>query len=549
MAEAKDYHSIKECPIKHHGAEYRKSGDRKDGPVKCTWYPGTTEKSPHEHYRPKPGLIYNTILERVGDTPLVRLNRVGVDDGFECEFLAKCEFFNAGGSVKDRIGKRMVEDAEKAGRIKPGDTLIEPTSGNTGIGIALAAAVKGYRCIITMPEKMSMEKVSVLKALGAEIIRTPTEAAFDAPDSHIGVAMRLNKEIPNSHILDQYANPANPLSHYDGTAEEILESCEGKVDMLVAGAGTGGTITGLARKIKERCPDCIVVGVDPVGSILAEPERVNEYKRLEGYEIEGIGYDFIPTVLDREIVDKWYKIEDKEAFITARRLIREEGLLCGGSCGTATTAAMLAARDYGLGKGKRVVILLADSIRNYISKFVNNDWCWDRGIVDEARGIGVADAQSSGQWWGSYSVRALTLPMPCTITPAVTCGAAVKILAEEGFDQLPVVADDGNVVGVVTEGNLTAKLTAGRVKPADSVTQAMFKKFHKVTFETPLADLARIFDNAHFALVTSTQTCFDGTGARTERTVVSAIASRIDLLKWITEEQAKRESPTPSPRD
>jgi len=184
--------------------------------------------------------IYDSILDAIGNTPLVRINKIASD--LDCELLAKCEFFNAGGSVKDRIGKQMVEDAEKSGRIKPGDTLIEPTSGNTGIGIALAAATKGYRCIICLPEKMSKEKVDVLKALGAEIVRTPTEAAFDAPDSHISVAKRLNEEIPNSHILDQYRNPSNPLAHYHGTAEEIWNQCDGRIDMLVAGAGTGGTM-------------------------------------------------------------------------------------------------------------------------------------------------------------------------------------------------------------------------------------------------------------------------------------------------------------------
>jgi len=189
-----------------------------------------------------------TILDNIGYTPMVQVNKIGKDEGVQCTILAKCEYFNAGGSVKDRIGRRMVEDAEKIGRIKPGDTLIEPTSGNTGIGIALAAAVKGYKMIITLPEKMSQEKVDVLKALGAQIIRTPTEAAWDAPESHIGVARRLNKEIPNSHILDQYTNPSNPLAHYDGTAEEIIEQCDGKLDMVVIGAGTGGTLTGIARK-------------------------------------------------------------------------------------------------------------------------------------------------------------------------------------------------------------------------------------------------------------------------------------------------------------
>lgn len=199
--------------------------------------------------------------------------------------------------------------------------------------MALAAAVKGYRCIIVMPEKMSMEKVDVLRALGAEIVRTPTSARFDSPESHVGVAWRLKNEIPNSHILDQYRNPSNPLAHYDATAEEILEQCDGKLDMLVAGAGTGGTITGIARKLKERCPNIKIVGVDPEGSILAEPEELNKTDKTQ-YEVEGIGYDFIPTVLDRSVVDTWYKSDDEESFNMSRMLIREEGLLCGKFAGS-----------------------------------------------------------------------------------------------------------------------------------------------------------------------------------------------------------------------
>ncbi|RHY23840.1 hypothetical protein DYB36_008686, partial [Aphanomyces astaci] len=228
--------------------------------------------------------ILPSILSHVGDTPLVRINKISAKAGLKCELLAKCEFFNAGGSVKDRIGRQMVLDAEASGRIKPGDTLIEPTSGNTGIGLALAAALRGYRCIITLPEKMSAEKVNVLKALGAEIIRTPTEAAWDSPESHIGVARRLQQEIKNAHILDQYTNPSNPKAHYEGTAEELLYQCDGRIDMIVMSAGTGGTISGIARKLKEKLPNIIVVGVDPVGSILAQPEALNDHNRLCGYK-------------------------------------------------------------------------------------------------------------------------------------------------------------------------------------------------------------------------------------------------------------------------
>ncbi|OAD02399.1 hypothetical protein MUCCIDRAFT_156518, partial [Mucor lusitanicus CBS 277.49] len=216
----------------------------------------------HKHNSAPAPKISDTILDNIGRTPLVRVSKIAKAEGLKCELLAKCEYFNAGGSVKDRIAARMIDEAEKAGTITPGvSTIIEPTSGNTGIGLALAAAVKGYRVIITLPEKMSQEKVDVLKALGAEIIRTPTEAAWDAPESHIGVARKLRDEIPNAVILDQYGNPYNPVAHYDTTAEEILEQCDGKIDMLVAGAGTGGTISGIAQKLKEKCPNIKIVGV------------------------------------------------------------------------------------------------------------------------------------------------------------------------------------------------------------------------------------------------------------------------------------------------
>lgn len=316
-------------------------------------------------------MLFSNILEAIGHTPMVRLNRVS--QGLECELYAKCEFLNPGGSIKDRIGYRMVVDAEKSGRIKRGDTLIEPTSGNTGIGIALAGAVLGYKVIITLPEKMSREKQVVLEALGAKIIRTPTEAAWNAPESHIGVAKKMQREIPNSHILDQYANPSNPDVHYETTAQEILDDMGGKVDMVVMGAGTGGTLTGVARKIKEVCPKVIIVGADPEGSILAGGTDIHSYL------VEGIGYDFIPDVLDRSLVDRWVKTNDKESFINARRLIREEGLLCGGSSGTALMAALKEAKT--LKKGQRCVVILPDGVRNYMTKFIEDKWMKENGFL------------------------------------------------------------------------------------------------------------------------------------------------------------------------
>ncbi|MBT5783303.1 cystathionine beta-synthase [Candidatus Marinimicrobia bacterium] len=315
-------------------------------------------------------MIYDTILDTIGKTPVVKVNKIANE--LDCEVYAKCEFFNPGGSIKDRIGFRMVVDAQKSGRIKPGETLIEPTSGNTGQGIALASAVLGYKCIITMPKKMSKEKQIALEALGAEIIRTPTEAAFDDPESHIQVAKKLQKEIPNSHILDQYANPSNPKAHYEGTAEEIIEDFGENLDMVVMGVGTGGTITGVAKRLKEFKSDIQIIGADPVGSILGGGNKVSSYL------VEGIGYDFFPDVLDNNLIDQYIKTEDEESFKMSRKLIKEEGLLCGGSCGSAMVAALKAAKN--LTKSQKVLVVLPDSIRNYMTKFPNDSWMIENGF-------------------------------------------------------------------------------------------------------------------------------------------------------------------------
>ena len=317
-------------------------------------------------------MILDNISQTIGNTPTVKLNSVGCE--LACDLYVKCEFFNAGGSVKDRIGLRMVEKAEKSGRIKPGDTLIEPTSGNTGIGMALTAAVKGYRCIIVMPEKMSKEKQVILEALGAEIVRTPTQAAWDSPESHIGVAKKLNQEISDSHILDQYSNPDNPDAHYEGTAEEILAEFGTDLEMCVMGVGTGGTITGVAKKLKEKIPSIKIIGADPFGSILGGGDDVFPY------QVEGIGYDFFPDVLDNDLVDDYVKVNDQDSFVMARRLIKEEGLLCGGSSGTAMVAALEKAKD--LEAAQKCLVILPDGVRNYLSKFLSDEWMKKEGFME-----------------------------------------------------------------------------------------------------------------------------------------------------------------------
>ncbi len=315
-------------------------------------------------------MIYENILQTIGHTPIVRINRVGKE--LSCNLFAKCEFFNPGGSVKDRIGYEMVIKAQESGRIKPGDTLIEPTSGNTGIGLALAGAVLGYRVIITMPEKMSQEKQVALERLGAIIYRTPTEAAWDSPESHISLAKRLNEEIENSHILDQYSNENNPKAHYFGTAEEIIDDFGKDLHMVVMGVGTGGTITGVAKRLKEYNPEIQIIGADPVGSILGGGTEV------ASYHVEGIGYDFFPDVLDNQLIDRYIKTTDETSFSIARRLIREEGLLIGGSSGAAMSAALEAAKD--LPAGKNCLVILPDSVRNYMSKYVLDTWMIEQGF-------------------------------------------------------------------------------------------------------------------------------------------------------------------------
>ncbi len=313
----------------------------------------------------------DTILQAIGNTPLVRFQRIGKE--LPCELYGKCEFLNPGGSVKDRIAVYMVNEAEKAGKIKPGDTLIEATSGNTGIGIALVGAIKGYKVIITMPDKMSREKEVVLEALGATIYRTPTDAAFDSPESHLSLAKRLQIEIPNSYILDQYSNPNNPDIHEKQTAQEILKDAGDELAMVVISVGTGGTITGVARALKAINPAIQIIGVDPYGSILGGGSDVHSYL------VEGIGYDFIPDVLDNNLVDHYIKVNDQDSFLMARRIIKEEGLLVGGSSGATVFAALTAAKN--LKKNQKCVMILPDGIRNYLSKFADNTWMREKGFL------------------------------------------------------------------------------------------------------------------------------------------------------------------------
>lgn len=445
---------------------------------------------------------------------------------------------------------------------------------------------QGYKTIITLPEKMSAEKVSVLRALGATIIRTPTQAAYDSPESHIGVAKRLEKELPNAHILDQYNNENNPLAHELGTAEEIWTQTKGKITAIVAGAGTGGTITGLAKGLRKHNPNVKVIAADPFGSILACPASLNEEHANEPYKVEGIGYDFIPKVLDQDIVDKWYKTGDKESFQLARRLIAEEGLLVGGSSGSALAALAKAAEDNQFGKDDIVVVILPDSIRSYLTKvlsqspslilqfclsislfdftneaqFADDDWLAANGLlpsppVEPAEGVPESQAQQKDPLAGA-TVRSLRLKPVTTVTADSSCEAAIETMREKGFDQLPVLAPSSRkLVGLVTLGNILSWLTHGRASPKSPVSEVMFdfakltevvtdprdisdidakqsskpkgkrRKFVEITLDTPLSVLNRFFEWNSAAVVTEK----DENG--TVKPV--AVATKVDLLTWM----------------
>ena len=411
--------------------------------------------------------VFNDISEVIGNTPMVRLNSIPKSYGLKCEIYAKCEFLNPGGSVKDRIGQRMIEDSEKLGLIKPGYTLIEATSGNAGIGLCLVAAVKGYKMIITLPEKMSQEKVNVMKGLGAEIIRTPTEAAWDSPESHIEVAKRIRDQLPNSVILDQYNNSSNPLAHYNHTGQEIVDQSQGKLDYFFSALGTGGTMTGCASKIKEAFPNCKCIGIDPHGSILAMPEDLNTIQA--SYHVEGIGYDFIPNTCVRSFVDDWIKTDDQESFEMARRLIQEEGLLVGGSSGSAVSAAIKYALKHNLNENHKLVVILPDSVRNYINKFLSDDWMIEKGFMSNEQYL-----DNNNKLYGK-TVKDLSLEAIRPFDKNLSVGLAFDLF-EKGIEVIPIV-EDKKVRGVLYANKFLGPVQAKKLSDTDSVERCISRDF------------------------------------------------------------------------
>jgi cystathionine beta-synthase len=368
--------------------------------------------------------IRANVIEALGGTPLVRLNSVTA--GIKTPVAAKLEMLNPGGSVKDRIGIRMIEEAERKGWLKPGGTIVEPTSGNTGVGLAMAAAVKGYSCVFVMPDKVAPEKAALLRAYGSEVVTTPTAVERDSPQSYYSVADRLTREIPNAFQPNQYFNPMNPRTHYESTGPEIWRQTAGKITHFVAGVGTGGTISGVARYLKERNPAIQVIGADPEGSIYTEPDNIHTYK------VEGVGEDFWPGTFDRALVDDFVQVSDRDSFLTARRLTREEGILVGGSCGLAAWAALEVARRVADAEAL-VIVLLPDSGRGYLSKIYNDDWMRENGFLSrftQPSRIASVVAERSGE-----------VPKVVAVGSDETVEDAIELLREHNISQLPVVRD------------------------------------------------------------------------------------------------------------
>ncbi|WP_370325006.1 cystathionine beta-synthase [Euzebya sp.] len=365
--------------------------------------------------------VANSLLDVVGDTPLVRLSRFSAD--VPPTILGKVEYMNPGGSVKDRIGLAMVLAAEESGELRPGGTIVEPTSGNTGAGLAIVAAQRGYRCIFVMPDKMSAEKINLLRAYGAEVVVCPTDVDPDDPRSYYRTAERLVAETPGAYKPGQYWNPANPQAHYESTGPEIWRQTDGRIDVFVAGVGTGGTITGTGRYLKEQNPDVVVVGADPEGSIYSSEE-------VHSYLTEGVGEDFWPDTFDPSIVDRYVTVSDRDAFLTARRLTREEGMLVGGSCGTAAFAALEVAKD--MGPDAVIVTLLPDSGRNYLSKIYNDDWMRDHGFLRQGGSARLSEVLA-------HKRSGTDLPTIVHVHPHERVRDAIATLSTYGVSQMPVV--------------------------------------------------------------------------------------------------------------
>jgi cystathionine beta-synthase len=430
--------------------------------------------------------------------------------------LAKVEYFNPGGSVKDRIALGIIEEAEQSGRLKPGGTIVESTSGNTGVGLAIVAALKGYKTIFVMPDKMSQEKVQLLRAYGARVIITPTALEPEDPRSYYSVAQRLVKETPNSILANQYHNPENPKSHYLATGPELWHQTAQKIDVFVAGMGTGGTISGVGRYLKEQNPAIQIVGVDPVGSILYDLHQGRTVE-AESYKVEGIGEDFLPSTTDLSVVDEIVPVTDKESFLMTRRLVREEGIFCGGSCGSAVAGALHYIRRHDLGQDKTVVVLLPDSGSRYLSKVFNDDWMRENSFLEST----LEEARAR------HLLKAKATPEVYTVSPNDRMHEVISLMKKLDISQLPVT-ENGKLVGLVSEVELlNHMLFATHQHSRDETISEMIRpKVSTVDIDTPMEALMSIFTTEKVVIV------LDGD----KENSLAGIITKIDLLDFLTQQ-------------
>ncbi|MDR5694393.1 MAG: cystathionine beta-synthase [Armatimonadota bacterium] len=457
--------------------------------------------------------IADSILEVIGNTPLVRLHKVV--RGVRAEVVAKLEYLNPGGSVKDRIGVAMIEDAERRGLLRPGGTIVEATSGNTGVGLAMAAAVKGYKTVFVLPDKMSQEKIQLLRAFGARVVITPTAVPPEDPRSYYSVSRRIAQETPNAFYAGQYHNPMNPRAHYETTGPEIWKQTRGKVDILVAGMGTGGTISGAGRFLKERNSSLTVVGVDPIGSVYTEYFKSGRLGEAHTYKVEGIGEDFLPETMDFSVVDQVVQVTDREAFLMTRRLVREEGIFAGGSSGAALAGALKYLRtlpDHGA--GKRVVVIFPDGGARYLSKIFSDDWMREHGFLESGLGV-VADI-----------LRGKRLEL-ITASPGDSIGVVIAKMKQYDISQLPVLEDSG-LVGMITEVDLLNHLLEGGYDPEDPIAPIVDPAPPVVNPDTPIEQVAELFISTNAAVVV-------------EQGRVVGIVTKIDLIDHLSRQRKDAE--------
>ncbi|UZR92802.1 cystathionine beta-synthase [Chondrinema litorale] len=433
---------------------------------------------------------YNSIIEAIGNTPMVKLN--SVNKGIDATILVKVEYFNPGNSMKDRMALKMVEDAEKSGILKPGGTIIEGTSGNTGMGLALAAIAKGYKCIFTVSDKQSQEKIDILRAVGAEVIVCPTNVPPEDPRSYYSIAKKLNKDIPNSFYPNQYDNTSNAQAHYETTGPEIWEQTEGKITHYAAGVGTGGSMCGVAKYLKEQNSNIVTVGIDTYGSVFKKYKETGVFdeKEVYPYLTEGIGEDILPANVDFSVIDTFIKVTDKDGAIMTRKLAREEGLFVGWSCGSAVVGALEYAKKH-LTKDDTMVIILPDHGTRYLNKIYNDNWMKDHGFLEEREFATARDIIKSKNGKSKLLI----------VNDKQTVEEAINLMSKEGISQIPVQDNTGNIVGSLTDSSILRKMIENPEVKLLKVTELMDKPFTFVAMDNTVDSLSSLINKENPALL------------------------------------------------